>query len=329
MSATVNAGMGTRVREGAGTTVRQPWMVALVGALAMWVFLIIVGQQQSAFGLLTSNAFLASFTAIAALGQMLVISGGDGAIDLSIPKVITFSVYVVTLLQGGENIRLPLAILATVAIGALFGAVSGFLVVVMRVPAIVATLAVGFIVDSGVIILSNVPGRGQASPILAAVARNSFLWIPLVAWIAIIFTVIVAVLVWRTGFGLRIMAAGQNAPAARMAGLKPTSARFITFVLSGTFASITGILLSAYANGAFLGIGSDYLMASIAAVVLGGTIMMGGRPSVVGALLGALFLSFVLTTTNTLAIPPGARLIVQGVIILGALAIGTARRKDR
>jgi ribose transport system permease protein len=314
---------GTRARL--APLARQPWLVAGAGALVMWVVLSFIGAQ-GAFGVLSANGFLASFTAIAALGQLLVITSGNGAIDLSIANVITLSVYVVTLLQAGDNARLPLAILVTLLVAGGVGALSGAIVIGLGVPAIVATLAVGFIVQSSVVLLSNIPGRGQASPALAWVARHALFGVPYVALIAVAVAAAVAVLVWRSGLGLRILAAGQNFEAARLAGLKPQLARFIVFPLSGLLAGVTGILLSSYADGAFLGIGDDYLMNAIAAVVLGGTIMLGGKPSVVGAGLGALFLAIVVAVNTTHQKPPGARFILQGAIILGALSLGSTTK---
>lgn len=192
---------------------------------------------------------------------------------------------------------------------------------VLRIPAMVGTLAVGFVLDSIVNLLSNVPGRGQASPALQAIAKGDVLGVPIVVVIAVIIAVAAAVFIWRSVPGLRIMATGQNDRAAQVAGLNPGTARMLAFAISGVLAALTGVLLCGFSNGAFLGIGSTYLVASLAAVVIGGTLIAGGKPTVIGCLCGALFMTLIVTLNNTLAVPVGVRWIVQGAVIIAALAL--------
>jgi ribose transport system permease protein len=305
---------------------RAPWLLALLAAAALLITLTAL-SGQSGWGILTANAHTASFVAIVALGQMIVITSGDGAIDLSIPSGVTLSVYVATLLQQGQDGRLGIAAAAAIGLGALVGAVNAVLVTVLRIPAIVATLAVGFAIDSIVNLLSNIPGRGQASPLLKQIATGTIAGtgVPGVALVAVGIGVVVALFLWRTTPGLSIIATGQNAAAAAAARLRPVRSRVIAFVLSGTLTAVAGVLICGYSNGAFLGIGSTYLIASIAAVVLGGTLIAGGMPTAVGCFLGALFLGLLITLTNVLAVPIGIRWLVQGLVIIAALAIPSRR----
>lgn len=299
---------------------RARWSVAALGVVVLLAVLTFLSGQNG-LGILVANSHLAAFVAICALGQMLVITTGNGAIDLSIPYGIALSVYVATILQQSEDARVPLAVGASLLIGLGVGLVNGFLVVVLRIPAIVATLAVGFVLDSVVNLLSNIPGRGQASPLLQTVAKGSLFGIPYVTLIAIALAAITALVLWRSVPGLRIMATGQNSRAARVAGLGPGGAQLLAFAGSGLLAAVTGVLLCGYSNGAFLGIGSTYLVASLAAVVIGGTLIAGGLPTVVGSLVGALFMTLIVTLNNTLDVPVGVRWIIQGAVIIGALAL--------
>jgi ribose transport system permease protein len=212
-------------------------------------------------------------------------------------------------------------------VGILVGAINGFAVVVLRVPAMVATLAVGFIAQSAVQVLSSTGGHAGSSPLMAVLARGDVLGVPIFAIIAVVIAVIIALLLFRTGFGLRLIATGQNDVSALLAGLRPGRTRWIAFIVSGLLAAITAILLGGYSGGASLGVGSSFLISTIAAVVLGGTLMSGGAATVGGTLGGALLLTLLVTLTNTLQVPSGTRSAIEGVVILIALGIGARKRR--
>jgi ribose transport system permease protein len=253
---------------------------------------------------------------------MIVVSTGRGAIDLSIPYTITLSVYVATIIQAGRDDQLALSIVAALAVGALVGAVNGFAVVVLRIPAMVATLSVGFIAQSLVQILSSTARLVGPSPAIAALSRADIFGFSVFTLIAIVICLLVGLLIFRTSFGVRLLGTGQNDIAARLADLNPSSTRWMAFVLSGLLAGITAVLLGGYSGGASLGVGASFLISSIAAVVLGGTLMSGGKSSVAGIFGGALFLTFLVTLTSTLDMAFGLRSIIEGLVILVALAVG-------
>ena len=310
------------IKAGISFLGRQPWTVSF-GASVLILLALIPMSSRSPIDVLLSNFALSSFVAIAALGQMIVVSTGRGAVDLSIPYTITLSVYVATIIQEGKNDNLFISIVAALAVGALVGAVNGFAVVVLRIPAMVATLSVGFIAQSIVQILSSTAGHVGPSPAIADLSRADVFGFSVFTLIAIGMCVLVALLLFRTAFGVRLLGTGQNDVAARLAGLKPSSTRWIAFVLSGLFAGITAILLGGYSGGASLGVGASFLISSIAAVVLGGTLMSGGQSSVAGIFGGALFLTFLTTLTSTMDMAFGLRSIIEGVVILLALGVGS------
>jgi ABC-type xylose transport system permease subunit len=150
----------------------RPWMVAVVASLLI-VLVLLPLSERNGIDLLISNVYLASFIAVAALGQMLVVSTGRGAIDLSIPFTITLCVYIATIVQNGTDDNLLASIGVTILVGTLVGAVNGFAVVVLRVPAMVATLAVGFIAQSVVQIIASTTGNNGPSPAITAAARGN------------------------------------------------------------------------------------------------------------------------------------------------------------
>jgi ribose transport system permease protein len=304
----------------------RPWMVAVVASLLI-VLVLLPLSERNGIDLLISNVYLASFIAVAALGQMLVVSTGRGAIDLSIPFTITLCVYIATIVQNGTDDNLLASIGVTVLVGTLVGAVNGFAVVVLRVPAMVATLAVGFIAQSVVQIIASTTGNNGPSPAITAAARGNVFGIPIFVIVTVVIAVVIGMLVFRTGFGLRLVGTGQNDQSALLAGLRPGASRWIAFALSGGLAATAAIMLGGYSGGASLGIGASFLISTIAAVVLGGTLMSGGSPSVAGTLAGALLLTLLLTLTNTLQIPSGTRSLIEGLVILTALGIGAQKRQ--
>jgi ribose transport system permease protein len=301
-------------------------MVAIVASILIVLVLLPI-SERSGVDLLLSNIYLASFVAVAALGQMLVVSTGRGAIDLSIPFTITLCVYVATIVQNGLDENLPGSIAVTILVGALVGAINGFAVVVLRVPAMVATLAVGFIAQSVVQIIASTSGNNGPSPAITAASRGNVLGIPIFVILAVAIAVVMGLLIFRTGFGFRLVGTGQNDESALLAGLRPGATRWIAFILSGGLAATAAIMLGGYSGGASLGIGASFLISTIAAVVLGGTLMSGGSPSVAGTLAGALLLTLLVTLTNTLQIPSGTRSLIEGLVILTALGIGARKRR--
>lgn len=304
----------------------RPWTVALVASILL-VLVLLPLSSRNGIDLVLSNVYLASFVAIAALGQMLVVTTGRGAIDLSIPFTITLCVYVATIVQDGEDTNLAASIALTLVVGALVGAINGFAVVVLRVPAMIATLAVGFIAQSVVQILSSTGGHAGPSPAIAAASRGDVLGIPIFVLVAVAVAGVIAVLVFRTPYGIRLIGTGQNDKSALLAGLRPGAVRWTAFVLSGGLAATAAILLGGYSGGASLGVGASFLISTIAAVVLGGTLMSGGSPSVLGTLLGAVLLTLLVTLTNTLQVSPGTRSLIEGLVILTALGIGAQKRR--
>lgn len=309
------------IKSGFSFLGRQAWTVSFAASILILLALIPM-SSRGPIEVLLSNFALSSFVVIAALGQMIVVSTGRGAVDLSIPYTITLAVYVATIIQEGKNDHLLTSILAALAVGALVGAVNGFAVVVLRIPAMVATLSVGFIAQSVVQILSSTAGHVGPSPAIAELSRADVFGFSVFTLIAIGICLLVALLLFRTAFGVRLLGTGQNDVAARLAALKPSSTRWVAFVLSGLLAGVTAILLGGYSGGASLGVGASFLISSIAAVVLGGTLMSGGQSSVAGIFGGALFLTFLVTLTSTMDMAFGLRSIIEGVVILVALGVG-------
>ncbi len=311
-----------------GSIAANPWIPALVGCVLLFVVIMIASSSKS-LGVIGSSATVASFAAVVAFGQMLVITGGEGAIDLSIPTVITFSAYLMTIVANGSNGKLVYAVILVLVVAVLVGVVNGIASVLLKIPAIVTTLAMSFILTSAYSILSGSIGAGTVSPFISGMAKVEVGGVTVFSLIAVLFGIGVWIVVARCGYGWRLSATGQSTRAAVGAGLRPGRARFIALIASSLLASVVGMLLTGYEGGPSLDMGSTYLVACVSAVVIGGTLIAGGRPSTVGCLAGALFVSFLVALTNILNISAGGRDAVEGCVIIGVLAIGGHAAGDR
>jgi len=149
------------------------------------------------------------------------------------------------------------------------------------------------------------------------------------AIVVLIFTVLAGVALRRTIYGRSVLAIGQNIRAAGLAGVHVERTRLITYVLSGALGGLNGALLAGYFRGASVDIGNEYLLTSIAVVVIGGTSVAGGRANVPGIWGAALFLVLLLTMLNTFGVSPGLRLVLTGLIIVGVITIAGGQKDDR
>ncbi|MBV9653056.1 MAG: ABC transporter permease [Acetobacteraceae bacterium] len=306
---------GARISEFFGL---NRWVWSLGGVLILWA---ILSVATSSFSLqsLSGVAVSASFLVIVALGQMLVITTGRGNIDLSIAGVITLSAFVSILVNAQAG--LPVALVSVAAIGIAAGAVNAVLVVGLGIPAIIATLATGYMLATASLVANRSFAGSGVSPVLAAVAAGRIGGMPVIAIVALVVVALVSLLLGRTAYGRALSATGQNARAARLAGIRVGRVVAATFVASSVLAAFNGALLGAYVGGAFLEMGTPYILQSLGAVVLGGSLIFGGASTALGTVFGSLLLVMVVTTMQIVGLPPGTQDIVQGAVVIAVLAL--------
>jgi ribose transport system permease protein len=306
---------------------RAPWVWTLVGSLLLWVLIGIIRSTVS-LGSLWSNAISASFLAIAALGQMLVITTGSGAIDLSIPSVITLSAFVATEIINGSNANIPEALALVFLIGAVVGLCNGVAVVYLKIPPIIATLAIGNIVTTCYLLYNAHFTAFAISSLLLGLTRNYFLGAPILIFFLVAVGGFAAWILGGLTYGRTLAAVGQSMRAAFLVGVRTNLIVVTTYVISGTVSALAGVLVSARVGGAFLDMGTPYLLQTIGAVVLGGTLIMGGRASILGTIFGSLFLTLVVTTMAIAGLSIGLQRVFEGIIILLVLSLASGRRAE-
>lgn len=307
---------------------RNRWIWAAVAVLILWVVLSVVTSRFS-LSSLSGILLSASFLSVVALGQMFVVTTGSGNIDLSIASVITLNAYLALITIGGSDANLIVGIPAALGLGLAVGAFNAVLVVALRIPAIIATLATGYVLATATLLANGrIPGFA-VSPTLKWIAATRLDGFPVMAILAIAGVAAATYVLRFTVYGRQLSAVGQNRAAARLAGISNARVITVAFMLSSVLASLDGLLLGAYTGGAFLEMGQPYLLQSIAAVVLGGTLIFGGAATAVGTFLASILLILIVTTMQIAGLPPGAQDMVQGVVVILVLALAGRETANR
>lgn len=311
-----------------GRLSEKPWLWAFAGAIAVWLATIVVTGRQGGGEVLTAAFTFATFFVIVGIGQMFVITLGPGNVDLSIPATITLAGSVATKVMDTQNSMIALGLVVALGCGIAVGCGNYALIRILRIPPIIATLSASFLVQSTAIAY----GRGlriKPPPLLADFTTAQVQGVPVLAVCVILLAAVMSVVLHRTVYGRSVIAIGQSRRAARLAGIAVDWTRFVTYVMSAAFAGLCGYLLSGFSGGASLNMGEEYLLASIAVVVIGGTSVAGGFANLPGLWAAALFLFLVVTMLNTYGLGAGIRYLLTGLIIIAVIVAAGGRRLTR
>ncbi|WP_046119220.1 ABC transporter permease [Sinorhizobium sp. PC2] len=304
---------------------RRPWIWSWLAAFVVWFATIMVTGGASTLDLSQAALTFAAFSIIVGIGQMFVITLGPGNVDLSVPSTMTLAGTVALKLMDVDNAMIVPGLVVAVLIGIGVGMLNYALIKALRIPPIIATLSVSFIVQSAAI-WTNRGLRIKPPSFLADFTTANSFGLPNVAIIALIISIFAWFLLEKTVYGRWISAIGQSTPAAKMAGIPVDGTRFVTYVFCAVLASLAGYLLACFSGGAALNMGSEYLLMSIAVVVLGGTAVAGGDSNVPGIWGASLFMFLVVSMLNTYGLGAGIRLIMTGLIIISVIMLAGGRQ---
>ena len=260
--------------------------------------------------------------ALAAVGQaIVVISGG---IDLSIGALMALTSVIAASQMLGQSEGFGVAVvIGVLALGLVLGAINGALVVVTRVPDIVVTLAMSFVWAGCALLVLNRPGGGSATwlkEIIKGSLGNE--WIPKAAIVLIIVIAAIWIPLRRSKAGLRIYAVGSDRLAAFRSGVSVGRTKVLAYAILGLFAALGGLSLTA-STGIGTPIPGPYTLLSVAAIVLGGVSLAGGRGGIVGPLIAVAILQLIRTDMTFLRFDPNLAVVVQGVILIGVVMVGS------
>ena len=308
---------------------RQGWVAGLI---VLFVLLFVItkliqpGYGAGDFGSLVRAALPYAF-AVAAQ-TIVVIAGG---IDLSVAATMALtSVSAAVLMNGASEELAALVVPAILLMGMLLGALNGVLIVVTRVPDIVVTLATLFIFQGAALLVLDAPGGAAAEwlkELVTGTLRLPGLPDAVSAWVpkALILLLVCLCAVWiplrRSRLGLSLYAIGSSDLAAFRSGVPVARTKIIAYALGGLFAAMGGLTLT-MSTGIGAPIPGPYLLASVAAVVLGGVTLGGGRGGLLGPIVAVFVLRLLRTDLTLLAVDPNATAIIEGVIMVSVVMLG-------
>jgi len=305
------------------------WTAGLAGLLVL--LLVATKLIQPDFGVsgLDNLARSALPFALATVGMAVVVIAGG--IDLSIAAMMAVaSVTAAVLMDGASDGQAVFAVLGVLVPGLAMGALSGALIVLTRVPDIVVTLAMLFVWQGVALLILNAPGGGAAPWLRALIVGGVTLpGVPaaLTEWLprGFVFLAVVVAVIWgpirRSKLALMFYALGSDAQAAYRSGVPVGRVRVAAYAVCGLFAALGGLSVT-MATGIGEPIPGPYLLASVAAVVLGGVVLGGGRGGVLGPILAVIVLRLVRMDLTLLSVDPNAAAIVEGLIMVAVVMFG-------
>lgn len=305
----------------------------VVIAFGCIVALLLVGSLYSKSFLspdyLLQQLKVASFLGVIATGTLIVILLGQ--IDLSIPWVVAVGGMMSTAATAygpvGEALAIPFGVLCGVA----FGLVNGIGVAYLRIPSMIVTLAVNAVAQGLMVVhTGGFSPQDASSPAMRTLATGSLLFgVPnaLIVW-AIIGAGAVFLLN-RTTFGRAVYGIGNRERAAYLSGVDTRRIVLIAFALAGGLSAFGGVLLAGYASKAAQGMGDAYLLPAIAAVVLGGASILGGRGTYLGTVAGVILITLLQSILSVVQMPEAGRQIIYGVVIIAMLLLYGRERAAR
>ena len=273
---------------------------------------------------LTNVMVQSVFVLLLGIGMTYVlISGG---IDLSVGSTMGVSAAIcVFLLNAG--VALPFAILAGLLTGAIVGLINSYFIVVLGFADFIATLGTLSLMRGVVEVMTTNSRLNSQDPGFMALSGSSVVGIPVAVIIALLVAIVAGVVLARTTIGRAVYGVGLNRRSSFLAGVLVNQVRFSVYIVSGMCAALSGILLASRLSSVHPAMGTGYELTAIAAAALGGTSLSGGRGSVLGTALGALFLAVLQNTLSLMAVNTFWFQIITGVIIvLAVLLDGSLRR---
>ena len=255
-----------------------------------------------------------SFLGIVAAGMMLVILLGH--IDLSVPWTLAAAAMMATAIGG------PLALPVGLGVGLAVGLINGLGVAYLRVPSMIFTLGVNAVMR-GLMVMhtGGYAPQTQATDLMSFLATGHLLGIPMPLFAWALLSIAIVVLLQRTPMGRYIYAIGNRERAAYLSGINTRGVLVAAFVACGGCAGLAGVLLAGYSTKAYQGMGDAYLLPAIAAVVIGGTNILGGQGRYAGTVVGTILIVLLSSVLSVMQMPEAGRQVIYGVVIIAMLLV--------
>jgi ribose transport system permease protein len=301
---------------------RNGWTIGLI---AFFVLLLVFTRMiQPSYGVTGVQGLAISVLplALAAVAQAVVVIAGG--IDLSTGSMMALTSVVSATLMLNQPAEVGVAVvIGVLVLGLALGAANGGVVVLTRVPDIVVTLAMSFVWAGSALLVLRTPGGGAAQwlrdLVLGSIGND---WIPKAAVVLVVVVAVIWIPIRRSRLGLSLYAVGSNQLAAFRSGVSIGRTKVIAYMLGGLFSALAGLSLTA-STGIGTPVPGPYTLLSVAAVVLGGVSLAGGRGGVVGPIVAVMVLSLIRTDMTFLGMNTNLATVAQGVILIGVVMFGT------
>lgn len=294
------------------------WVPITVATAVLFIVSPVVAPGSLAAAPLLSMLPFAAVLAIAAAGQTLVIQ--QRGLDLSVPGMIALSAVLVTALPQQYGWGIWAAVIVALVLPGLFGVLNGALVAGLRLMPLVATLGMNAVLLGTVFAIANGTPSGAADELNQFALARTF-GVPNTLLIAIAVIAIAAVVTQRSVIGRRLTAVGVSAPAASVIGVRVGIYQIAAYGFAGLLYGAAGVLLAGYTKTPPLFLGDQYLLPTVAAVVLGGTALTGGLSSVAATAVAALFLTQLGQLLRSVGWPDALQLIAQAVVLIAVIML--------
>ena len=294
-------------------------------ALVLVLLLLLFASSIHSYLTITNFSILSKHIAVAAIlaiGTTFVILAGG--IDLSIGSVVGLSGMAAGYLLLHSSAGVVVAVLAALAVGTIVGALNGWLITKAGVAPFIATLGTLYIARGAALLLSagkTFPNLTATHPGFASIGQGSLAGISVPVWIVAVLFAFAFVVAKQTPLGRHIYAVGGNERAARLAGISVSRVKLLTYIFSGLCASIVGLIIASQLEAAHPATGESFELNAIAAVVLGGTSLMGGRGSILNSLIGACVIGVLADGLVMLGVSEFWQMVIKGLVIVLAVAM--------
>jgi ribose transport system permease protein len=308
----------------------SPPVLALLLSILLFLIGGVINPDFLNFDQAVNIVRLAAFLGIIAAGQTLVIISGGEGIDLSAGAIVTMGAILAFRISGGDNALIIPALLVVLGTGAFVGLLNGLGVSLLGIPPLVMTLGMTGVVQGSILVLTQGELTGDMPPLLGRlIAQPLILGIPGVVILWGLLGVGMWLLLERTTYGKQLFAVGVNRTTARLSGVRVQLIVVATYALSGMLAAFGGFVLLGFTQTVFLNLGGPYLFPAIAAVVVGGTVLAGGKGTYWGTMSGALALTLLDSLLRALQLPEAYKLITLGLTLVILISIYGRQRSIR
>lgn len=305
---------------------RQGVTISYVLLFVLFALAALINPHYASWANIRNLLQIGAFIGIIAVGQTLVIITGQ--IDLSIPWNLTFTAILMSTLFA-QGYSAGVAIAAALVVGTLVGMFNSIGTAVFRIHSLVWTLGVNALMEGITLVYTHAqPPKSNIPAAVRDLGAGSVAGVPLALIVWAVMAAAVLLLLHRSRFGRYLYAIGNNESALFLSGVDSRKIYLGAFAVSGFCAALAGILLTGYSSQTYLGMGNGYLLVPVAAVIIGGTNIMGGSGGYVGTISGTLIVVLLQSVLSTVQIHQAGKNIVFGVIIILLLLLyGREKRR--